>query len=1002
MRFTRSQSLPFLVAVSFPVISGLLPVGAISPDNAPSRDNSVAAEREQFQVHEEFQVELFADESLGIANPIAIHWDPRGRLWVLCTLAYAQLKPGEIPNDQLFVLEDTDGDGRADRSTVFAEGLVMPTGFALGHGGVYLAEGSDLIFLEDIDGDDRADSKKVLLSGFGTGDTHQNISNLIFDAGGFLYFTQGLHTFSQVETPWGVSRGDTAGFWRFDPRTLRLDPFGFPSMTSQNPCGVALDRWGALFIKSNGPHLCFATPGLIPTTHYRELMQFAQVGQTPGKSMGVEIVESSHLPDWIQGNAIIAGYFAREVSAIPLVPEGSGFARAAPVRLLYGGHESFRPVDIRQGPDGAIYVADWFNPIINHYQVSLRHPDRDYTHGRIWRISAKDRPPATPPNVETLEPEGLLPQLGSSEKWVREQTRRLLVDHSGGPRLADAIERFLLSVEPSDAENSLLLVEGAGVLESRGPVSDALLDHLQSSSDPYVRAVVPRIMGRSSEPRERDRDRLGSSLRDPHPRPRLEAVIACANRPGPESLPLALTALEEELDPFLDYALRQAVHSLESHWVNADTNASGEISNPDHLAFALETYGGPTSVQLAREALEGELANDHRVRLLAVLCSQGEPRDLERVFRFAHRNRNADLLEALAEAPGRPSSSLDGVLGELVGDEDPLVRIAAITLAGRWQTKELAAVIETTAKDSDKDPDERRAALENLAILLGKEATPVLLPYLDAAGENASVRPAALEALIRVDLPTACEWIAAAITKPENHQHLGTLVGPLLKRGDGLKSLAAVFEAPETSLDPETASALLTFLNLKGRIDEHLTPRLNGVLGITSGAPDYDPKRIAALVQSVRKGEGDPGRGREIYLRAELGCVACHRIGDAGGVIGPRLTTVGAGLPLDQIIESILWPGRQIKEGYQALSITRKDGRVITGYLEREGEDFLWYRNTTTPWILPLAREEIASRQAIATLMPPGLTRSLDETEFLDLVAYLASMKGAESAASDN
>ncbi|MCB1092518.1 MAG: dehydrogenase, partial [Verrucomicrobiae bacterium] len=273
---------------------------AISPDNQPSADNSVEAELKSFRVHEDFEMSLFADESLGFANPIAIQWDHRGRLWVLCTLAYAQLRPGEVPDDKLYILEDTDGDGRADRSIVFADGLDMPTGFALGHGGAWIAVGPDLIHVRDADGDDRADQREVVLTGFGTGDTHQNISNLIFDAGGFLYFSQGLHSFSQVETPWGVSRGDTAGFWRFDPRVTRLDPFGFPSKVSQNPCGVALDRWGALFVKSNGPHLCFATPGLIATTHPRELMQFAQVGQTPGKSMGGDIVESAHLPDWIQ------------------------------------------------------------------------------------------------------------------------------------------------------------------------------------------------------------------------------------------------------------------------------------------------------------------------------------------------------------------------------------------------------------------------------------------------------------------------------------------------------------------------------------------------------------------------------------------------------------------------------------------------------------------------------------------------------------------------------
>ena len=122
--------------------------------------------------------------------------------------------------------------------------------------------------------------------------------------------------------------------------------------------------------------------------------------------------------------------------------------------------------------------------------------------------------------------------------------------------------------------------------------------------------------------------------------------------------------------------------------------------------------------------------------------------------------------------------------------------------------------------------------------------------------------------------------------------------------------------------------------------------------------------------------------------------MACHRIGDAGGVIGPALSNVGAGMPLDQIVESVLWPDRQIKEGFQAVSMTTKDGKVITGYLEREGDDIIWYRNTTTPWILPVERKDIATRENIPTLMPTGLTSSLNDDQFLDLIAYLASLKG--------
>ena len=154
----------------FPVLSGITAISLFADSvEVKSNDPSAAAEQSTFRVHPEFEVNLFADETLGIANPIAMHWDSRGRLWVLTTLTYAQLEPGESPDDKLFILEDTDGDGRADKSTVFAKGLTMPMGFALGHGGVFLGEGSDILFLTDTDGDDRADTREVLLTGFGLG-----------------------------------------------------------------------------------------------------------------------------------------------------------------------------------------------------------------------------------------------------------------------------------------------------------------------------------------------------------------------------------------------------------------------------------------------------------------------------------------------------------------------------------------------------------------------------------------------------------------------------------------------------------------------------------------------------------------------------------------------------------------------------------------------------------------------------------------------------------------
>ena len=229
----------------------------------PSKDTSAKAEQKSFTLTEGYEVNLFADETMGISNPIAMRWGPAGRLWVLCTWVYPQRKPGEPPQDKLFILRDTNGDGRADEVSLFADGLDMPTGFALGHGGVYVGEAPNLVHLKDKDGDGKADSREVIFSGFGTGDTHQNINSFTWSPGGELFFCQGLHSFSRVETPWGIVRMDEHGVWRVRP--LRRQLHAFRGGSGQNPWGIAFGHWGEPFVKGNNTEVSELLPVMVPT-----------------------------------------------------------------------------------------------------------------------------------------------------------------------------------------------------------------------------------------------------------------------------------------------------------------------------------------------------------------------------------------------------------------------------------------------------------------------------------------------------------------------------------------------------------------------------------------------------------------------------------------------------------------------------------------------------------------------------------------------------------------
>jgi len=866
--------------------------------NPKSSDPSVAAELASFTVHDEFEVNLFADETLGIANPIAMHWDERGRLWVLTTLAYAQLAPGQKPNDKIYILEDTDGDGEADESTVFAEGLDMPIGFALGESGVYLGEGDKLVFLPDKDG--KAGPRQVLLRGFGTGDTHQNISNFNWGPDGRLYFSQGLHCYSRVETPWGIVRGDTAGFFRFDPDSLKLEPFCFPSMASQNPCGIAFDKHGSMFIKSNNKELIYVTPGLVPTTHSRNLVPIASIGATPGKSMGAEYVESDHLPDWLQHHILVSGYYSHRLTAFPLVEDGAGYRQVEPLELLVADHPSFRPVDSRIGPDGAIYVADWFNPIIGHYQASLRHPDRDKQHGRIWRITAKNRP----------------------------------------------------------------------LMENRPP------------------RLHPGIAGEGKPPAIDDSP--GARARQ-----RLQEVIKLANLPEADSLPKALQALEHQPDRFTDYALRQSVHALAAYWLPAVSAGELEFSKPEHLAFALEEIGGQQAVTLARAKLaDASIDAAVRQRFAAVLAKVGSAEDLRNLLMDDHTDDavlNA-LNEAWATRKVRAAAPFVPRLAQLMASQNESVKSAALRLAGLWHVKPQTAMVKKIVLDPEESEVVRVQAMEAFARLAGKESVDHLSAVAMSEGKSSSgLRLGSVLALCLIDLQKAGTAAAEILPTLENDTEVGRLLQFFLNRKGGADALAIALQAGELTI--ADARRVSTSLSEVGRRSGKLAAVIDDTLGTAANATPYSAKYVSRLVAEV-SASGNPEAGKEIFQRPLLTCVACHQISGTGGVLGPSLDTVGAGLPLDIIIESVLWPERQLKEGYFALSVTTKDGRELTGYKEREQAGVLYLRDTASGVTHPIPAGQIAERRNIGTLMPAGLTASLKRDELRDLIAYLATLKG--------
>lgn len=358
-----------------------------------------------FTLPEGYQVNLFASEvDFPIASPMAMAFDARGRLWVANSPLYPHILPGQTFEDSIIILEDADGDGKADTHTVFADNLYIPTGFAIVQGGsaAYIAEVPYLTYAEDTDGDGVADQRQIVLHGFGTEDSHHALSAFEWGPGGAFYFNEGRFLHSQIETPYGPRRVRDGAVFRYKPSSQRLEVMS--SYHYHNPWGHVFDRWGQSILAdaSDGANYYFAPltnnfdyPRREKTRGENKPIQpFAKRGRP---TAGCEIIRSRHFPDEAQGLYLVnqcIGFHGTRWHR--MIEEGSGLAQAPQMEqdLLHSSDTTFRPVGMEFGPDGALYILDFYNPIVGHMQYSIRDPRRDHAHagsgasrtqaGRSW------------------------------------------------------------------------------------------------------------------------------------------------------------------------------------------------------------------------------------------------------------------------------------------------------------------------------------------------------------------------------------------------------------------------------------------------------------------------------------------------------------------------------------------------------------------------------------------------------------------------------------------
>ena len=382
---------------------------------------------DKMTVGKNLKVTLFADEKRWpeLANPVQMAWDTKGRLWVAVWPTYPHVKPKEPQNDKLLVFEDTDGDGVADTMTVFAENLHNPTGFEFYNGGVFVAQVPDLLFLKDTDGDGKADVRERVLHGLDSADTHHSANSFATDPGGAIYFQEGTFHHSQFETPYGPpQRVANGAVFRYEPRTQKASvyvSFGFA-----NPHGHVFDKWGRdIVVDGTGanPYHAPLISGHLeyPAKHGRPPQVYQQRTRPAG---GMEYLTSGHFPEEFHGNLIVTNVIGFQgLLRYKIEDNGSSIKGTELEPILSSTDPNFRPVDVKTGPDGALYFVDWQNPIIGHMQHNLRDPSRDKVHGRIYRVSYNGRETTKPAKIDGEPIAKLLELLKSPEDRVRKAAK---------------------------------------------------------------------------------------------------------------------------------------------------------------------------------------------------------------------------------------------------------------------------------------------------------------------------------------------------------------------------------------------------------------------------------------------------------------------------------------------------------------------------------------------------------------------------------------------------
>lgn len=992
---------PSVRAALFLVLIPVLVRADDPPLIAPGEHRPPVEEAKAFRLPPGFTAQLVAAEP-DIQKPINMAFDTRGRLWVTCTVEYpfpAKDRPGR---DSIRILEDFGPDGRARKITTFADQLNIPIGILPDEdaNGCIAFSMPSIWRLRDTDGDGKVDSREILLSGFGTRDTHGMVNGLVRGFDGWVYACHGYLNDSVIQGKDGsrivMNSGNT---FRFRPDGSRVE---MVSRGQVNPFGQCLDPYGNLYTAC-----CHSKPitqllrGAVFTSFSKphDGLGFGpdMVHEYRGSTAlcGLAWYDADQYPSDYLGRMFLGDVVNNCVNIFDIDRTGASYAaRQRKDDFLSSSDPWFRPVDIKLGPDGALYVADFYNRIIGHYEVPLTHPGRDRTSGRIWRIVYTGDAPARR-NWTRASTAELVADLAHPNLTVRMLATSGLMQHSDREGVAKAVQSAARSGSPTQRVHALWLCER---LQQRDHT--ALMAALSDAS-PLLRVHALRIFAEQPRWTQAEQDAVQRRLHDSDALVRRVAVDALDRHPSSEVLEALISIRREPAtvpDEFLMHTVRMAIR---------DHLANPSIAWPrtsDEQVECLADAALGTTDERAANFLAANLAT------LAGRRRSRTPEFLHHAARYAAMSRIGDLTSVI-EKIGGDNPALSGRLlvawiaglrergktnvpttewalktgRQLLASETTDDVRLGIEVALALRQSEFAAAIAKIIGESRYPAELRADACTALATLDGPACVPTLAAQLANGREAPLIRDKAAEALARLPQTAARAALFDALnTAPARLAN--TIAAAMAGSREGASALLDHMEAGRGS------PRLLLERPVRAKFDALKQPAIQDrIAKLTNGLPSPDTaiqeilKRYAANIVSK-----DPANGSRVFQKH---CATCHQVGGQGTKIGPHLDGIGV-RGLDRLLEDVLDPNRNVDPAFRTTIIVLKSGVSLSGLVLREDGAILVLADNQGKE-QRVEKSQIESRDlSPLSPMPANWGDQITNGDLGDLIGYLLTLRG--------